>query len=97
MTDHEHSHHQPPSERAKVIASHDSHAGHGSGHDKHAGHSVAMFRDRFWLSMLLSVPVVFFSEMIQTWFGYSAPVFPGSEWVSPVLGTVIFFVGAHRF
>ena len=97
MTDHEHSHHQPPSERAEVIASHDSHAGHGSGHDKHAGHSVAMFRDRFWLSMLLSVPVVFFSEMIQEWFGYSAPVFPGSEWISPVLGTVIFIYGGTPF
>jgi Cu2+-exporting ATPase len=74
-----------------------SHAQHGGGHDKHAGHSVAMFRDRFWLSLLLTLPVVFFSEMIQEWFGYTAPTFPGSDWVAPVLGTVIFVYGGAPF
>jgi len=73
------------------------HSGHGGGHDKHAGHSVAMFRDRFWLSLLLTLPVVFFSEMIQDWFGYTAPTFPGSELVAPVLGTVIFVYGGSPF
>ncbi len=72
------------------------HSPHG-GHDKHAGHSVAMFRDRFWLSLALTLPVVFYSEMIQEWFGYTAPAFPGSEWVAPVLGTVIFFYGGSPF
>jgi P-type Cu2+ transporter len=76
---------------------HERQAGHGAGHDKHAGHSVAMFRDRFWLSLLLTLPVVFFSEMIQEWFGYTAPTFPGSDWVAPVLGTVIFFYGGSPF
>jgi P-type Cu2+ transporter len=80
----------------------DTHSGHdGSeahgGHDKHAGHSVAMFRDRFWLSLALTLPVVYFSEMVQEWFGYTAPTFPGSEWVAPVLGTVIFFYGGSPF
>ena len=74
-----------------------SHDVHGGGHDKHAGHSVAMFRDRFWLSLALTFPVVFFSEMIQEWFGYTAPTFPGSEWLSPVLGTVIFIYGGSPF
>ncbi len=75
------------------------HHGHDArgGHDKHAGHSVAMFRDRFWLSLLLTLPVVFYSEMIQEWFGYTAPTFPGSEWVAPVLGTIIFFYGGSPF
>jgi Cu2+-exporting ATPase len=75
---------------------HDAHDAHG-GHDKHAGHSVAMFRDRFWLSLALTLPVVYFSEMIQEWFGYTAPTFPGSEWVAPVLGTVIFVYGGSPF
>ena len=66
-------------------------------HDKHAGHSVAMFRDRFWLSLILTVPVVFYSEMIQEWFGYSAPTVPGAEWIAPVLGTVIFVYGGSPF
>ena len=80
------------------------HHGHGhdegrdsAGHDKHAGHSVAMFRDRFWLSLILTVPVVFYSEMIQEWFGYSAPTVPGAEWIAPVLGTVIFVYGGSPF
>ncbi|MGD2100930.1 MAG: copper-translocating P-type ATPase [Acidimicrobiia bacterium] len=71
--------------------------GHQGGHDKHEGHSVAMFRDRFWLSLGLTLPVLFFSETIQDWFGYAAPSFPGSDWVSPVLGTVIFVYGGTPF
>jgi Cu2+-exporting ATPase len=67
------------------------------GHDKHAGHSVAMFRDRFWLSLALTLPIVFYSETIQEWFGYTAPSFPGSDWLSPVLGTVVFFYGGSPF
>jgi len=61
-------------------ASHDMHEGHGSeehaGRDKHAGHSVAMFRDRFWLSVLLTILVLVWSEMVQGWLGYTAPSFP---------------------
>jgi Cu2+-exporting ATPase len=56
-----------------------------------------MFRDRFWFSLLLTLPVVFFSEMIQEWFGYTAPTFPGSDWVAPVLGTFIFVYGGSPF
>ncbi|MDH3464170.1 MAG: heavy metal translocating P-type ATPase, partial [Acidimicrobiia bacterium] len=66
-------------------------------HGKHAGHSVAMFRDRFWLTFLLAIPVIFYSEMIQKWFGYSAPAFPGSDWLAPVVGTVIFVYGGSPF
>ena len=56
-----------------------------------------MFRDRFWLSLILTLPVMFFSAMIQEWFGYRAPEFPGSDWVAPVLGTVIFVYGGTPF
>ena len=52
--------------------------GHGA-HDRHEGHSVAMFRDRFWLSLLLTIPVVIWSPDIQEWLGYQAPTFPGSD------------------
>lgn len=69
----------------------------GRDHGKHAGHSVAMFRDRFWLSLAFSLPVVFFSETIQGWFGYSAPTFTGSDWVAPVLGTIVFGYGGSPF
>jgi Cu2+-exporting ATPase len=110
MTDHsnhsQHAHHDPHAghEMTEVDghagsevaqAAHHGHA--GGGHDKHAGHSVAMFRDRFWLSFALTLPVVFYSEMIQEWFGYTAPAFPGSEWIGPILGTIIFFYGGAPF
>jgi len=69
---------------------------HGE-HDKHAGHSVAMFRDRFWLSLVLSVPVVLYSEMVQEWLGFGMPAFPGSAWIPPVLGTVVLLYGGQPF
>ena len=72
---------------------HGDHGGHGGGHGDHA----AMFRDRFWLSLALSIPVMIYSPMIQEWFGYSAPAFPGSGLVAPLLGTVIFFYGGWPF
>jgi len=68
-----------------------------SGHDKHAGHSVAMFRDKFWLSLALTIPVVLLSHDIQTWFGYSVPMFPGIDYVPAIIGTVIFFYGGMVF
>src|SRR5580700_1192410 len=69
---------------------------HGS-HDRHAGHSVAMFRDKFWLSLALTIPVVFWSTDVQHWFGYRAPSFPGSNLIPPILGTVVFVYGGLVF
>jgi len=66
-------------------------------HDKHAGHSVNMFRDKFWLSLLLTIPVLAYSEMIQHWLNFTPPTFPGSEYVPFVLSTVIFFYGGMVF
>src|SRR5580700_1576658 len=80
----------------------DPHAGHkmpdmhGS-HDRHAGHSVAMFRDKFWLSFALTIPVVIWSTDVQHWFGYRAPSFPGSNLIPPILGTVVFVYGGLVF
>ena len=80
---------------------HSAHAQAGSsasgGHDRHAGHSVAMFRDKFWLSLALTIPVVAWSRDPQTWLGYTAPVFPGSDLLPPVLGTVVFVYGGLVF
>jgi Cu2+-exporting ATPase len=56
-----------------------------------------MFRDRFWLTLALSVPVFYFSAMFQDLLGYSAPDFTGNDWIAPILGTVIFFYGGSPF
>src|SRR6266852_1069372 len=80
----------------------DPHAGHtmsdihGS-HDRHAGHSVAMFRDKFWLSLGLTIPVVFWSTDVQRWLGYTAPSFLGSKFIPATLGTVVFIYGGLVF
>jgi Cu2+-exporting ATPase len=66
-------------------------------HDKHAGHSVAMFRDKFWLSLILTIPVVTYSEMIQHWLNFTPPSFPSSPYVPFLFSTIIFFYGGMVF
>ncbi len=79
------------------------HAEHGhastehASHDQHAGHSPAMFRDKFWLSLALTGPVVFWSAHIQELLGYRAPVFTGAAWIPAVLATVVFLYGGLVF
>ncbi|TDC35011.1 heavy metal translocating P-type ATPase [Kribbella albertanoniae] len=74
---------------------HTDHGAHG-GHDKHAGHDPEMFRQKFWLSLLLTLPIVATSHMVMGWFGYTLD-FPGMSWVGPVLGTFVFFYGGWPF
>ncbi|MFN2389977.1 MAG: copper-translocating P-type ATPase [Actinomycetota bacterium] len=67
--------------------------GHGAGgHGDHVG----MFRDRFWVTLVLSAPVILLSHMFQELAGYTMH-FPGSRWVPPVLGTVIYLYGGWPF
>ena len=77
------------------------HAGHDTqdrhaGHDKHAGHDPEMFRRRFWLSLLLTIPLVITSEMVMDWFGYELDL-PGMSWLGPVLGSLVFWWGGWPF
>ncbi|WP_125610018.1 copper-translocating P-type ATPase [Specibacter cremeus] len=74
---------------------HDDHAVHSEG--QHAGHSTAMFKNRFWLTLVLSIPVVFFSPMFGHLLGYTPPEFPGAAWIAPLVGTVIFVYGGQPF
>lgn len=67
------------------------------GHDQHEGHSPEMFRDKFWLSFALTIPVVFWSAHIEELLGYQAPEFSGSSWIPPVLATAIFLYGGLVF
>jgi Cu2+-exporting ATPase len=71
---------------------HDEHAAH----DKHVGHDPEMFRRRFWVSLLLTIPLVVTSEMVMDWFGYELD-FPGMSWLGPVLGSVVFWWGGWPF
>ena len=64
-----------------------------SGHHDHA----AMFRRRFWLSLVLTIPVVLYSHMLMELTGWTAPGFDGARWVPPVLGSAVFAYGGPVF
>ena len=66
------------------------------GHDKHAGHDPEQFRRRFWLSLLLTIPLVVTSEMVMDWFGYELD-FTGIDVLGPVLGSIVFWWGGWPF
>ncbi|MGH8899060.1 MAG: heavy metal translocating P-type ATPase [Egibacteraceae bacterium] len=66
---------------------------------RHGGHGdhAAMFRDRFWTSLLVAIPVVVYSETVQHLLSFHPPAFPGSAMIPPVLGTVVFVYGGWPF
>jgi Cu2+-exporting ATPase len=77
-------------------SSHNMPEGH-TDHDKHEGHSPGMFKQKFWLTLVLTIPVLLYSETIQELLNFSTPAFPGSEWLPAIFGTVIFFYGGLIF
>lgn len=72
-----------------------NHNHHGHGTD-HSGHEL-MFRNRFWVNTILTIPVLLFSPMIQMWLGFTMPEFWGSEWIAPFFGVIIFLYGGLPF
>ena len=82
-----------------------SHAGHTMEAGEHAGHAAhadhtgheQMFRKRFWISLLLSIPVLLFSQGLQSLLGFSMPVFPGSRWIAPAFAVIVFLYGGLPF
>lgn len=66
-------------------------------HDKHAGHNPDMFKKKFWLSLILTIPVVLYSHTVMDLLNYTMPTFWGSEWIPAVFGIIIFFYGGLVF
>ena len=64
---------------------------------KHAGHSAAVFRDRFWVSLLLTIPTLVWGHVLQRAFGYTPPAIPGIRWIPAVFGTAVFLYGGRPF
>jgi Cu2+-exporting ATPase len=56
-----------------------------------------MFRDRFWITLLLTIPTLVWSEMMQQWVGFAAPTFPGSAYVPAISGTAVYLYGGRVF
>jgi len=68
---------------------------HGS-HVDHSGHEL-LFRKRFWVCLVLTIPVLLYSPMLQMWFGFTLPQFPGSAWIGPLFALIVFGYGGVPF
>ena len=66
-------------------------------HDKHAGHSTAMFLRKFWVSLVLTIPVLLYADVFETIFLWSLPTFPGLGVMPLLLGSIVFFYGGWIF
>lgn len=91
----EHSHHHQAHGTASYHEDEKKHGGH-TVHDEHMGHHTADFLRRFWICLLLTIPVVALSEMIQHWFGYHL-AFPGDRFVLLAFSLIIFVYGGKPF
>src|SRR3989344_443309 len=69
---------------------------HGS-HDKHAGHHTEYFLRKFWVVLVLTVPIILYSDLPGAFLGWVAPAFPGSAYLQLVLGSIVFFYGGYVF
>ncbi|MCL6552801.1 MAG: heavy metal translocating P-type ATPase [Firmicutes bacterium] len=65
--------------------------------DRHAGHTPEMFRNRFWVCVVLTAPILAVSEHVRSWLGLPALRVPGLAWVEPLLATVVYVYGAGPF
>ena len=85
-------------DRSRDTEDQDGHGKDGHDHDNndHAGHEQ-MFRRRFWICLVLSVPVLLTSDTLQGWLGFGLPDFPGDEAIGPVFSTIVFIVGGLPF
>src|SRR6476660_9667033 len=90
--DHSSHHHEGPDTKSKPGPTHDHpdhshHQTNGGMHDKHAGHHTEDFLKRFWICLILTIPVLLLSHMIQQWFGFDLS-FSGDKYLLLLLGSI---------
>lgn len=93
-----HEHNDYEAQPAHQEADHNAHK-RSEGHKKHVDHSghEQMFRKRFWWSLLLSIPVLVYSPMLQSFLNFTAPDFSGSAWIPFIFSLIIFGYGGVPF
>jgi len=95
MNNHNH-YHQNDNSGMKSHEHHDDHK--HKGHASHHEHMIADFRKRFWISLVLSIPILLLSPMIQKFLGLGETLaFAGSQFVLFALSTIVFFYGGYPF
>lgn len=70
---------------------------HAQHDDKHAGHEPNIFARKFWVSLVLTIPILLYSPLPQMFLGWTPPDFAGSRYLPLVLGSIIFFYGGRVF
>ncbi|MBU6501083.1 MAG: copper-translocating P-type ATPase [Patescibacteria group bacterium] len=70
---------------------HSEHEGSKDDFNKHAGHHTQDFLKKFLVSLVLTVPVLVYSDLPQTFFNWQAPQFPGSRYLQLLIGSIVFF------
>jgi P-type Cu2+ transporter len=70
---------------------------HHAGHMEHGLHSAAMFQRPFWISLVLTIPILIYAELFQSLLYYHAPVFPGSVSLAPILASIVYWYGGWVF
>src|SRR5262245_65239002 len=87
----------------EMHAAHANHTAHDmgmesehAGHVDHSGHED-LFRKRFWVSLLLSIPVLLYTPMLQMWLGFRVPELFGSQWITPLFSVIVFLYGGVPF
>lgn len=75
---------------------------HTDSHDKsdfnkHEGHNSTNFLKKFYITLALAIPIILYSDVFEMAFGWSAPQFPGVQYIVLVLGSIVFFYGGAIF
>src|SRR5690554_2141623 len=99
QTDHgrRHNHHSHNSEALPNTEQNQHRQHQHRDHTGHMEHHKTMFRNRFWICLILTVPALVWEPMLQGWFNYRAPVFPGSQYIPSLFGSIVFFYGGLIF
>ena len=91
----EHHHTDAPAHKHDDHPEDQDHASHAA-HDKHAGHHTHDFLKRFWVCLVITIPILLLSHMIQQWLGFEIR-FPGDKYVLLALSTFIYIYGGMPF
>lgn len=91
-----HQSHEHDANSAQTTHDHHKQTDQHAGHDKHAGHHTGDFLKGFWICVVLTLPVLALSHMIQQWIGVDFS-FTGDNYLLLLLGSIIYFYGGMPF
>jgi Cu2+-exporting ATPase len=103
MEQEEHNHHHIEElhhrhDEPEVNETHAGHPSSGSSHHDHHAHMIEDFRRRFWISLIVTLPIILLSPMIQHWLGLGDKLsFAGAKYVLFVLAAFVYFYGGYPF